>query len=142
MGSHSPALIFSFRILRKPAFLNALFLLKEFQNGPKQRKTGNGGEAAPERTFNKHGTYGANQSYKKENPPKACAEIVFSLDDHWMEETDDEEGTESDEKAFKVHCALFSLHLPYPELPLSCVACEVCVPFCPMRLFQGLGSHG
>ena len=35
LGLSSISLVFSFRILRKPAFLNTFFLLKEFQNGPK-----------------------------------------------------------------------------------------------------------
>ena len=62
LGLSSISLVFSFRILREPAFLNTFFLLKEFQNGPKQRETSDCREAAPESTFNEYCTYCASES--------------------------------------------------------------------------------
>ncbi len=40
----------------------------------------------------------------QECPSDAYAKVVFSLDDKWMEESNDEEGAEPDEQAEKVVC--------------------------------------
>ena len=134
LGLSFISLVFSFRILREPAFLNAFFLLKEFQNGPKQRETSDCGEATPESTLNEECAYHASESEQEKNPPRACTEIVLCLDDHWVKGADNQKGTKSYQDTFEVHSPLFNRCLPYPQHRLSCGECEVCEVSCPQCL--------
>lgn len=83
---------FSLRILRKPAFFNALFLFEELQNTP---QTG-----APDYAKNRtdysvvHQQTGNDEQHsgKGKSPPATGAEVVFTFDDDRVEDTDNQEG--------------------------------------------------
>lgn len=89
-------------VFGKPPLDDALFLLKEFLDGPQARKGHHADYGAQQYVSNEQGRRRTAHADEQKNPPGACAEIVFRLDHYGMKKTDGQESGDADERAFNI----------------------------------------
>ena len=89
-------------------------LLEKFLDGPK-RGEGEDTQQGREEDVG-HAERGDRTCYsqEEENPPATLTPVVFGLDDHRMEQTDDEKRGDADSESFPMH-AYYSVSVFTPD---------------------------
>ena len=76
---------FSCWIGRKPPFSDPFLLLLQLSNAPQTGKAKNAQQSGEKSTADKKGTAQRRQSHEEKGRPYFLTEVVFTLDDHWVE---------------------------------------------------------
>ena len=89
------------RVSREPPFAHTFFLLEEFLDAPQRRESHNGRQGTPKEAFDEKSRHCASHAHQQENPPRACAEIVFGLDNNGMEQADNQKRGQSQQRSLQ-----------------------------------------
>ena len=84
--------ISTFRILWKPAFQDALFLLENFLYRPERGKGKDAADSRDENAFNQQGSDSSRYSQNKKDPPAFRAPIIFRFHHNRMKKPDNQKG--------------------------------------------------
>ena len=79
-------------VLGKPALLYSLFLLEYLEDAPQARTADDSENRAQHIVGHQKTGNDERDAGEKENPPASCSEIIFTLDDYRMEDTNDKKG--------------------------------------------------
>lgn len=98
-----PSTSFSFGIARKPTFLHALFLFKEFKYRPVARECKHTKHCRQIGGLYKQRTYSRQCPYRCKYPPAPCAYVVFRFYYDGVKHSDAYECRQPEDDSFKIH---------------------------------------
>lgn len=84
------ALPLPLRIAREPAFGHPFFLLEQLQDGPETGESDHSDKGGDDDVADKERACRRTCSSQQKDPPATLPEIIFSLDDYRMEDSDDQ----------------------------------------------------
>lgn len=91
--------VFAARVLGEPAFADTLFLFEDFLDAPEGGEGEYAEQGGDEDVADADGSDDAGDAQQEEEPPAACAPVVFGFDDDRVEESDNQERADAYEEA-------------------------------------------
>ena len=96
------SIVFPFGIAGEPPFLYALPLFEDLFDRPERGKGENAEQRREEHLPAKKRPHDTGNSQHEKNPPAAGSEVIFALDHHGVEKSDDQERTDSDDQSGQI----------------------------------------
>ena len=91
------SIVFSLRVLGKPAFLDPFFLVEDFLDCPKRGKSKHAQQRRQQDVLHKQGTNRPRHAQQQKDPPATGAPVILGLYHYRMEQADNEKRADANE---------------------------------------------